>query len=63
MAAGLFYAPILPAPRPGGPGDAQQHARLSRLLGLDSGEETEARMLWIGIIALAERYPAGPFRG
>lgn len=30
--------------------------RLIRLLGLDGREETEARMLWIGIIALAERY-------
>jgi hypothetical protein len=29
--------------------------RLIRLLGLDGREETEARLLWIGIIALAEQ--------
>jgi hypothetical protein len=29
--------------------------RIIRLLGLDGREETEARLLWIGIIALAQR--------
>lgn len=37
-------------------GTTEESRRLIRLLGLDGREETEARMLWIGIIALAERY-------
>lgn len=37
-------------------GTTQESLRLIRFLGLDSREETEARMLWIGIIALAQRH-------
>lgn len=37
-------------------GMTEESRRLVRLLGLDGSEETEARMLWIGIVALAERY-------
>ena len=36
--------------------DSPQAARLIELLGLDSPQSTEFRMLWIGIVALAERY-------
>jgi hypothetical protein len=37
-------------------GMTEESRRLVRLLGLDGSEETEARLLWVGIIALAERY-------
>jgi hypothetical protein len=36
-------------------GSTRAARRLIRLLGLDGREETEARLLWIGIIALAQR--------
>jgi hypothetical protein len=36
--------------------DAPEGARLIELLGLDSPQFTEFRLLWIGIVALAERY-------
>jgi hypothetical protein len=36
--------------------DSSEGSRLIELLGLDSPQFTEYRMLWIGIIALAERY-------
>lgn len=35
---------------------------LVRLLGLNGRAETEARMLWIGIIALAERFDTEFYR-
>lgn len=37
-------------------------ARLIELLGLDSQQSTEFRMLWLGIIALAARYDAALYR-
>ncbi len=37
-------------------------ARVLEILGLDSPETTEFRMLWIGIVALAGRYDPGLFR-
>jgi hypothetical protein len=37
-------------------GTTPEARRLIRLLGLDGREETEARLLWIGIVALAERF-------
>ncbi len=36
--------------------DAPEAARLIELLGLDSPQSTEFRLLWIGIVALANRY-------
>jgi hypothetical protein len=36
-------------------GMTREARRIIRLLGLDGREETEARLLWIGIIALAQR--------
>jgi hypothetical protein len=35
---------------------------LIELLGLDSPQSTEFRLLWIGIIALAERYDPSLYR-
>jgi hypothetical protein len=37
-------------------GTTPEARRLIRVLGLDSREETEVRLLWIGIMALAERF-------
>jgi hypothetical protein len=39
-------------------GATRDSRRLIRLLGLNGREQTEARMLWIGIIDLAKRYDA-----
>jgi hypothetical protein len=36
-------------------GTTSEARRIIRILGLDSREETETRLLWIGIIALAQR--------
>ncbi len=36
-------------------GTTREAQQIIRLLGLDGREETEARLLWIGIIALAQR--------
>ncbi len=42
--------------------DAPDAARLIELLGLDSPQSTEFRLLWIGIVALAERYDPSLYR-
>ena len=43
-------------------GITREGRRIIRLLGLDSPEETEARLLWIGIIALAQRADPALYR-
>ena len=42
--------------------DTAEAARLIELLGLDSPQSTEFRLLWIGIVALAERYDQALYR-
>ena len=42
--------------------DGRAAARLIELLGLDSPQSTEFRLLWIGIVALAERYDPSLYR-
>ena len=42
--------------------EATEAARLIELLGLDSPQSTEFRLLWIGIVALAERYDPSLYR-
>jgi hypothetical protein len=42
--------------------DSAEAARLIELLGLDSPQSTEFRMLWIGIIALAARHDPELYR-
>lgn len=43
-------------------GLTEESRRLIRLIGLDSREETEVRLLWIGLIALAERHAPALYR-
>ena len=43
-------------------GTTREARRLIRLLGLDGRAETEARLLWIGIVALAERCDPALYR-
>jgi len=42
--------------------DSAEAARLIELLGLDSPESTEFRMLWIGIVSLAARHDPELYR-
>jgi hypothetical protein len=42
--------------------DGREAARLIELLGLNSPQSTEFRLLWIGIVALAERYDPPLYR-
>jgi len=42
--------------------DSPRAARLIEMLGLDSPQSTEFRLLWIGIVALAERYDPPLYR-
>ncbi len=42
--------------------DTPEAARLIELLGLDSPQSTGFRFLWIGIVALAERYDPSLYR-
>jgi hypothetical protein len=42
--------------------DGREAARLIELLGLNSPQSTEFRLLWIGIVALAERYDPSLYR-
>lgn len=43
-------------------GTTSEARRIIRLLGLDAREEREGRLLWMGIIALAERNDPPLFR-